>query len=270
MNMNEQSECETLHKGCVRWCPSIRSISWLLLAAAFSVYTYFYAVSVQQSVAQQYPSRTFSVEGSSVIEGVPEVATFSVSVVTEGSMDAQNVLRENAEKMNAISNFLKGEGIDAKDLETSEYSLAPRYEALSCASGICPEQKKIGYTLTQSLVVKVRDREKTGALLSGVVEKGATGVSDIRFVTDDDTKARNEARTKAIEVARKKADALSKAGKFRIGKLVNISETTDPPFPFEGMGGAQMKANAGEGVPTPEPGSRNKNLQVMITYEIID
>lgn len=238
----------------------------LLFAVSAVVYSYQYSRSVNKA----YPTRTFSVEGAGDIDTTPDVAKFSVSVVTDGGKNVAEMQGMNTEKMNTVTAFLKEQGVDKKDMKTSRYDLAPRYD-YSCREGACPPPAIIGYTLSQTLDVKVRDTAKLGDLLSGVVENGANSVSEVRFVVDDDDAAKSEARAEAIEKAKKKAKAVAKAGGFRLGKIVSLYESNFMPQDGGyGMGGSEMSSLKAMVPPTIEPGTQSTTVQVTLVYEIIN
>lgn len=236
-----------------------------LISFAAIVYAYQY----KRSIDNTYPGRTFSVEGIGEIDSVPDVASFSVSVYSEGGRSVADVQKSNTEKMNRINAYLKEQGIEAKDLKTSQYNVSPRYDYPSCKDGICPRPVIAGYTVSQSLDVKVRDTEKLGDLLSGVVENGGNNVSDIRFVVDDEDKAKAEAREEAIKKAKSKANAMAKAAGFRLGEIVSIYENAGVmPMEAYGRGGMEMSDMKSAAAPVIEPGTQTSQVQVSVTYEI--
>lgn len=242
----------------------LKSLAFVVIAVAAIGYTYTYT----KEINRQYPARTFSVDGSAEIDVVPDVAVFSVTVLTEGSKDIATIQKTNSEKMNAITNLVKERGIKERDLKTLQYNLTPRYTYPVCAGGICPPATIDGYTLTQSLEVKVRDTDKLSDLLAGVVEKGANTVSDVRFVLDDDTDVKSEAREEAIAKAKEKAKATAKAAGFRLGELVTLYESSDmtPQAYYDAMGGAmEMSAKA---APALQPGTQPTKVTVTLTYEV--
>lgn len=247
---------------------SIKSLAWLLIAIA----ALLYAVEFGRSVDKTYPTRTFSVDGEGEIETTPDVAKFSVSVVSEGSTNVVAVQTKNTEKINAVSTFLKESGVAEKDLKTDEYTLSPRYDYPNCVGvSPCPQPTIAGYTLTQTLKVTVRNMESLGDLLTGVVAKGGNSVSQVAFTVDDENKAKDEARKEAIEKARSKAKRIAKDSGFEIGKLVSLYES--PQMMGYGGEGDMMSAKSPAAMnavtPTIEPGTNEIKVTVTLTYEIL-
>lgn len=247
----------------------MKSIAFAALALAAVVYVYQYGRSIDQT----FPNKTFTVDGEAKMETATDIATFTASVVTEGGKNVADVQKQNVDKMNTINAFLKESGVEKKDLQTSQYSLAPRYTYYPCdGRSVCSPATISGYTLTQTLSVKVRNLETVGDILSGIIEKGANNVSGISFTVDDDTAVRQVARTEAIAKAQKKAKDIAKAGNFKLGKLVSLYEdsgvTPDAPTGYGGLGSAvsDMKAVA----PVIEPGTQQGTVRMNLTYEIIN
>lgn len=247
---------------------SIKSIAALLIAVAALLAAFEYSRSVDKT----YPTRTFSVDGEGKIDVTPDVAKFSVSVVTDGGKNVADVQAKNTEKMNAVSAFLKEAGVSEKDLKTDEYTLSPRYEYPNCTGlVVCPQPSISGYTLTQSLRVTVKDTAKIGDLLSGVVANGANNVSQVTFTVDDEDEAKADARKAAIKKAQEKATRLAKDAGFEMGRLVSIYET---PQVFGYGGSSEMSVKSasvgmgGAAAPVLEPGTSITKVNVTLTYEI--
>ena len=242
----------------------VKAGAFVLVAVAAVMASYQYKISVDAT----YPTRTFSVDGTGDIDTAPDLATFSVTVTTNGGRNVAEVQTANTEKMNRVNAYLKEQGVASEDLKTAQYTLAPRYNYGSCVSGNCPAPAIIGYDLTQTLDVKVRESGRLGDLLSGVVENGANGVSEVRFVVDDEAAAKAEAREEAIAEAKKKAKSLAKTAGFKVGKLVTLYESSNPVMPY-GMGGDMSEMSAkGGAAPMLEPGTQTTKVQVTLTYEI--
>ncbi len=257
---------------CENFTDRARGMFFVVLSVAALGYVYRYG----QEVKQGDSNRTFSVDAESTVNVTPDVAKFSVSLVTEGGKNVGDIQKQNIDKMNAVNAYLKDMGVEKKDLQTTDYSLSPRYSYPNCVrdgQSICPPPSITGYTLNQSLSVKVRNLEKLGDMLSGVIDKGANSVSQVSFVVDDETVAKDQARGEAIMKAKQKAKDIAKAGGFRVGKMTSLYEDQGSPVSpmynyAEGMGGAVKSADMA--TPTIEPGTNETKVHVTITYEIRD
>ena len=129
-----------------------------------------------------------TVNGTGEVFAVPDVATFSFSVIEEGKTvsEAQD---KASKKINSILDSVKGMGISDKDVKTTGYNAYPKYEYSNnvCANGYCPPSKQIltGYEVSQTIAVKVRKTSDAGAVLTKVGTLGATNISGLDFVIDD-------------------------------------------------------------------------------------
>lgn len=221
-------------------------------------------------------TNTITVSGEGEVFAVPDMATFSVTIQEEAKevRPAQEIATK---KSNDIIDYLKGEGIDEKDIKTADYSVYPQYDYLqaeSCREGYCPpgRQQLRGYQVSMTLIVKVRDTEKAGDLLTGVGGLGASQVSGLSFTIDDEDSLQAEARGKAIEDARTKASELAKQLNVSLVRVVGFSESGGgyPPMPYAyGRGGADMAVMESKAIAPELPAGENKIVSnVSVTYEI--
>jgi len=214
-----------------------------------------------------YRSFTVSAEGEAT--AVPDIARFTFGVINEGGLDNIEGLKdENAKKANTIIDFLKDEDVDKKDIKTLSYNVTPRYSNIRCITAPCLPREIVGYTISQTIQVKVRDMDEAGELLTGVVDNGANNVSGLTFEIDDITEAENEAREEAFEKAKAQAKAMAKAGGFKVGKLISVDEG------FYGRGSGVVFSEAmdlgrggGEKIQI-EPGEQEIRVNVTLRYEI--
>lgn len=217
--------------------------------------------------------RSFSVSAEGKATAIPDVAQFSFQVITEGGKNLAQLQENNVAKINAAIAFLKENNVEAKDIKTESFSVDPRYQSYSCPElgGACPPADIVGYTIRQSVSVKVRNFGNTGAILAGLVDKGANTVSGLSFTTDDPSAVQSEARAEAIAKAKEKAKSVARAGGFRVGRLLSIYEDQGYPAPYYGygMGGDSRSFEAQKvAAPTIEPGSTDTKVVVTLTYEI--
>ncbi|KKU91506.1 MAG: hypothetical protein UY23_C0001G0112 [Candidatus Jorgensenbacteria bacterium GW2011_GWA1_48_11] len=246
-------------------------ITILLLGYSAWSYVDSYARSIQPS-----SFRSFVVTGEGKVVAVPDVAEFTFSVVTEGGKNIADSEKKNTEAANAAIEYVKDKGVDAKDVKTQGYNITPRYQYYSCPTGPlssatpCPPSEIVGYTISQAVLVKVRDFSKVGDILSGVVAAGANQTSGLNFTIDDPTAVKNQARTLAIQKAQAQAKIVARAGGFSVGRLLGLDENNYYPQPIYYSKAMGMGGDASESMPAPsiEPGSQEVTVNVTLRYEI--
>ena len=215
-------------------------------------------------------TNTITVQGHGEMLAVPDIATFTYSVVSlKATPEAAQ--SDAAAKQNATGDYLKAAGVDKKDIQTSGYSVQPRYEyqQIVCIAYPCPGGKQVlkGYEVRQTTTVKVRDTAKAGDLLAGVGGKGVTEVSGLNFTFDDPTAVQAQARGKAIADAKAKADLLAKQLGVTLVRVVSFSENGTMPGPrpmMYGVAAAEPKTVA----PDISVGQNTLVNDVSVTYEI--
>lgn len=249
----------------------VLGLSLILLIAVSVISLLSFTYSFKKSIADSAPS--FAVSGEGKVVAVPDVAQFSFSVITEGDEDLADLQAENTEKVNGIISYLKDNGVEEKDIKTSNYNVNPRYTYFSCVDdgrGGCKPPEIAGYTVSQNVSVKVRDLDNTGGLLGGVVENGANSVSQLNFTIDDPDALKAQAREEAFTKAQEKAKSLAKAGDFKLGKLISVVEGGGGGYPVPFAMDRAIGSSGEESAPAPEvePGSQDIVVTVTLQYEI--
>ncbi|MFM2374340.1 MAG: hypothetical protein RLZZ234_335 [Candidatus Parcubacteria bacterium] len=249
----------------------------VLMLAAVSLVAYSYSTYKQSQYTVTGPT-TITAVGKGEIFAKPDIATFSFAVEAE-AVDAAQAQEKSALAMNAIVEHLKTAGVEDKDVKTSGYALNPkyRYEQGVCTQWGCPNGKQIleGYTVNQTVTVKVRDTAKAGDLISSVGTKGATNISGLSFTIDDDEKLKRDARELAIKDAKENAQKLADDLDVSIIRMMSYFEETNGGYPIpmydmamsaraENAMGGDMKMTA----PSIPSGENTITSNVSIVYEI--
>lgn len=230
-------------------------------------------------------TNTIQVSGHGEVLAVPDIATFSFSVVSDKATVAAAQAGATA-TANAVTDYLTGAGISKDDIQTTDYSVEPQYEyqnaacpnepvtngAISTAAVVyCPPGKQVltGYEVDQTTTVKVRDTSKAGDLLAGVGSKGATEVSGLTFTFDNPDAVQSQARDKAITDAKTKAQALASELGVSLVRVVSFSENTGgiSPQPLV-YSMAAAGSSAAPAAPEISTGQNTVTDDVTITYEI--
>jgi len=208
---------------------------------------------------------TVSAEGKTTV--TPDIAEISFSVVSRGK-NPEELADGNNQKVSAAINFLKSEGIGDKDIKTVGYSLSPdyRYDPQTGRNFIT------GYTLTQTVMVKMRDLNKVSKIIGGLTPLGVNQIGGISFLVEDQEKFLGLARDEAIKKAQAKAMEMATKGGASLGRLVNISESRGGfPVPYYRdyyAAGALRTEPTTLTAPTIEPGSQEVKDQVTLVYEL--
>jgi hypothetical protein len=213
---------------------------------------------------------TITVSGTGEVVVKPDIATISFGVSAE-NLDVAKAQTESATKMNNIIDFLNKNGVDEKDIKTTNYSIYPRYD-YTRTSSVYPytgKQVLVGYVVSQTVEVKIRDISQSGKLLGGVGEFGVTDISGLNFSVDKIDDVKDQARELAIKDAREQARVLAKGLDVRLLKIVSFSENGNSPIYYGMMEKSMAVGMGGDAVAPQLPAGENKiTSNVTITYEI--
>ncbi len=220
---------------------------------------------------QVYPVKTITMSAEGEALAVADIASFSFSVDEEGKT-SDEAQKKATDKINKALEYLKTNGVEEKDIKTENYSIYPKYQNVApCYAFDCPpsESKIIGYTVSQSIRVKIRDTESTGKFLSELTKFQINNVSGITFTIDDESALYDLARKDAVSKAEAKAIALSKDLGVKLGDVVSFSEDNPNYYPADtyGMGGAEMMSFKAAAPEIPK-GENKYTTRVYITYEL--
>lgn len=251
---------------------NIKNILGVSLAVSSLVFAFSAFFLVSGFLQSKEPVRTFSVSAEGEIVAIPDIVEFDYAVITEGGENLTSLKAENVTKSNRINSYLKERGIAEEDLKTIGYNVSPRYRHFPCPIGqrVCPPSEIVGYTITHSVRVKVRDLAKVGELLSGVIMAGANSTSGLTFSIDDLEAIQNQARDIAIQKARDKAKDIANSAGVGLGKIVSINENFQAPFKFREVASEALLAAPDQAFAPPviEPGSQEVKVIVNIVFEI--
>lgn len=215
-------------------------------------------------------TNTMSVMGNGEIYAKPDLALTSFSVITE-SKTVEVASTTNTTKMNTIIESMKALGIEEKDLKTTSFNIYPRYEwETDLSSSVWPQPRNrvlVGYEVTQSLQVKIRDLSKVGEIIESATDAGSNQVGSLQFTIDDEEGIKKQSRELAIKDAKAKAKDLSSQLGVRLVKIVNFSESSASPM-YYGLEKASYDSAEEVSVPQIEAGENKIDVTVYITYQI--
>jgi uncharacterized protein YggE len=228
------------------------------------------AASTMTRADDKPETKTISVSGRGKISAAPNVADINIGVVTQAET-ARDALSGNNEKMAALHKALKERGVAAKDIQTTNINVSPRYnQPAPPAPGQPPREftpRIVGYDVTNTVSVTARDLDKLGELLDAVVTAGANQMHGIGFRIDAPDSLLDEARKRAMADARRKADLMAGEAGVVVGPPISITDSGDisPPPPRPMMG--RMATFAKADVPV-AAGEEELSVTVHVVYEL--
>ncbi len=217
------------------------------------------AMVAQPATAQeQGVTRSITVTGSGEVNAKPDKAELTIGVTTSGKT-AKEALDKNNRDMMALFESMDAAGIPEEDIQTSNFSVSPRYARYNDRE---TPPDIVGYNVSNTMRITVRDLDGLGEFLDRFVQTGANNLNGIQFGFSDPSKLQNEARVKAIQDARAKAELYAQTAGVTLGPVLVIQETS-APVPMRMM--ARMSLEAAAAVPI-APGQETLSVSITVTY----
>ncbi|MEA3003791.1 MAG: uncharacterized protein QOH81_2579 [Sphingomonadales bacterium] len=195
------------------------------------------------------------------VSRVPDLARINAGVVAIAPT-ATAALAENARRMASVRAALRRAGIADRDVQTSAVSLFPQYRQ-DPAPASAPQIA--GYQATNEVTIRFRDVAATGAILDALVAQGANQIGGPSLEVSKPEEALDEARIKALAVARARAELYARATGKRVGRILAIGEAgaSGPVFPRPMMA-AQMRSAATD----IDPGEQSLSVTLSVSFEL--
>ncbi|WP_297323047.1 SIMPL domain-containing protein [uncultured Bartonella sp.] len=203
---------------------------------------------------------TIIVQATGHEQASPDIAIINLAVQNEGN-SADSVLSANNATMNRIIQSLKQDGVEPRDLMTSDLSIYPVDKAENNKKSVGPR-----YRVSNGLTVRVRDINKAGKIFDEAMKLGVNSVNGISFVNADAKPYLANARKKAVSDAIEKAKTLAEAANVKLGSVITISEENStnsimPRLMSAAAPAAQTDSNFAAG-------ELDYKVNVTITFEI--
>jgi uncharacterized protein YggE len=213
-------------------------------------------IMVAFSLSAQMPSMSqppqIVTTGVGEASAVPDRATLYIAVQTRAS-SVGPASTENARRVRAVMDTLHSAGITTDQLETANYNVSP--EMLYPAN---QPPRPSGYTVTNSILVRLRRIEDVGRVIDAALGKGANEISSLQFSSSKADSVRSVALAAAVVDARAQAEAMARAAGGSLGALLELNTSSVPVRPMPLMQSLAMRAG-----PTPiTPGQQTVSATV--------
>jgi uncharacterized protein YggE len=203
------------------------------------------------------------VSGQSTISVTPDTALLStgVSVLAASAVEARD---QAADSMKQLIDSVKGNGVDDKDIRTTQFSLNPEYDYSSSGS-----PRLTGYRVTHMLSVKVKDLDNVAQVIDDAVDAAGNPVQvgGVTFTVENPDAVLSSARAGAMAEAKAKAQELANLSGVTLGAPVSIAETSSggqpSPLYYEAAKGVGVA-----GATSIQPGQLDVTVNIQVTYGI--
>jgi uncharacterized protein len=178
------------------------------------------SAAIPQSI-QSNQSIGITVTGTGEKSVVPDIAVVNLGVQVQ-KLTLAEAQQQAADSMAAVMDALTGYSIADKDIQTINYNIQP------VRTWKDSEYILVGYNVTNTVQVKIRNTDDTGSIIDAVVSAGGEYViiNSISFTIDEPETYYEEVRTAAMADAKAKATQLAKLGGVKLGLPMSISEST--------------------------------------------
>lgn len=209
---------------------------------------------------------TMSLQGTATVKAEPDIADVSTGVITSGKSAAEALKSNNAAMADLLA-IAKSAGIVDRDVQTSNFSVQPQYTYSDQrdASGNRLPPQIVGYQVSNTLEIRVRDLTRLGKVLDQMVSAGSNNIGGISFDVADSSTLVNTARRDAMADALAKARLYADAAGVCLDRIVSISEAGGM-LPQLKMTRQYDTAMAAESVPV-ATGEVSYSMNVAVEWE---
>lgn len=211
--------------------------------------------------------RRVTVNGTGVVKVMPDTATVRLGVEVR-DRDLATAQNEATRRMNACISAVRAANVAERDATTSGYNIWVNQDHNN------PHRPIVGYTVSHTLTVRVREIGNVAAVIKAGLEAGANEVHGIHFTVENPGDAHTRAREAAIANAREKADDLARITGAAIGQVLTIDETSYAPQTVSGDARMYSRALMSDSMPMMaeapiEPGESSITINLQISWEIV-
>jgi uncharacterized protein len=210
------------------------------------------------------PDQQLSVQAEGKVTAIPNIAQINLGVTINNERSAETATSKGVELMNKVVEAVKQKGVEGKDIRTVNYNLYPNYNYTQERGQVLG-----GWNLDQTVMVKIRQLDTIGEIISSATAVGANQAGNISFTIDDTEERKNQARAEAITKAKAKAQMIAEQTGIKLGDVINMYEDNiSYPQPFYARADTAAGLGGGGAAPQIEPGENEITVNVSLVYEV--
>ena len=164
---------------------------------------------------------TIDVMGVGIVKVTPDEVTIKVQVEHKGQ-NPKELKQKNDFIINNVLAFIKSMNIADKQVQTEYVRLNKNYDY---------QTKTYNFSANQSVSIYLKNLELYESLMNGLMERGINRIDGISFSASTINDLKSQARIKAMQNAKMKAEEYTKVLNQSIGKAVLITEFNNTNYP---------------------------------------
>lgn len=167
---------------------------------------------------------TIAVTGQGTLHVKPDTVIITIGIRTEHT-SALEALTENATRANAMIKALNAIGVAHEDIETSSFSIYPKYTYTNQTPILA------GYEVEHMFDLTVKDVKKVGMMYETAVANGANIARQLQFKLANEQPYYQQALALAVKNAQEKARVLARTLQLPLHDIpVEIKESQPSPL----------------------------------------
>jgi len=204
----------------------------------------------------------------------PDEVVFTLGVETIDK-DISAARTRTDDRVKEVLAIAKRNGIKAEDVQTSYISIQPKYNTddLEYEQRRAVKREFLGYQISKTIAVILRDISRFDSLLSDVLKAGVTRVSNVEFRDSQIRRHRDQARVMAMKAAQEKANLMAREIGQSIGAAYSITEGVVVPYAAANVSQNRIDNFIGSASSESEssiaPGSISVTAQVTVRFKLM-
>jgi len=210
----------------------------------------------------QTESSGVQVVGEGTIIATPDEVNLSIRVEHEGNT-AKEVKEAVDKDVRSVFKFLKKSSVADKHVRTEYLNVNKNYQY---------QTKTYNYVANQAISIKLKDLEKYEEVISGLLATGINRIDGIQFGASNLEELQSQARKKAIQHAKAKAEEYIKELGHQLGTVQYIAEVgSSQPYPiaYRNVAMNQAESSGGDATPSISLGEMEVTAKINVRFSII-
>ncbi|MCP2160475.1 SIMPL domain-containing protein [Williamsia serinedens] len=197
-----------------RWARAVAAAAALVLAGGL-------AACGSDGPAPTTDPPAVTVTGTGEVRGAPDTLTATVGVSTQAG-DVSTAIAQAGSRVQAVTDAVVRAGVARSDVQTEQVSLQPQYAGSLPGAG----PSITGYEATNTVQITVRDLAKASSVLGAAVDAGGNDarLSGVAFRIDDDSRLLGDARARAFDDAKSRAEQYAKLSGTSLSRVLSVQE----------------------------------------------